>query len=188
MQNYNRAKYRSVRVAPAGVKSKGMEKIVVNLNWDKVQSGHLIKIGCDGSSKGNPGAGGYGWYHSDSLYGFGGSLKATNNAMELEALLSVLKNIPSSVGLELILDSKYVIDSLTKYIFAWRKNGYLTSKGGVIANKEVIMEIDLILKNRVGEVKFSWVKGHAGHSLNEAADKLANIGAVKYGGAKSLIK
>ena len=157
-----------------------------NFNWNEERSGYLIKIGCDGSSKGNPGAGGYGWYHSDSLYGFGGSIKATNNAMELEALLSVLKNIPSSVGLELILDSKYVIDSLTKYIFAWRKNGYLTSKGGVIANKEVIMEIDLILKNRVGEVKFSWVKGHAGHPLNEAADRLANIGAVKYGGAKSL--
>ena len=165
-----------------------MEKIVVNFKWDSVQSGHLIKIGCDGCSKGNPGAGGYGWYHSDRLYGFGGSLKATNNAMELEALLSVLKTIPSSVGLELILDSKYVIDSLTKYIFAWRKNGYLTSKGSTIANKEVIMEIDLLLKKREGEVKFSWVKGHAGHHLNEAADRLANIGAVKYGGAKTIIR
>ena len=165
-----------------------MEKIVINFNWKEFKSGHLIRIGCDGSSKGNPGAGGYGWYHSDNLYGFGGSLKTTNNAMELEALLSVLKNIPSSVGIELILDSKYVIDSLTKYIFAWRKNGYLTSKGGTIANKEVIVEIDQLLKNRVGEVKFSWVKGHTGHPLNEAADKLANIGAVEYGGAKPFIK
>jgi ribonuclease HI len=161
-----------------------MEKIVENFNWSALEDSHLIRIGCDGSSKGNPGAGGYGWYHSDNLYGFGGSLKATNNAMELEALRSVLKTIPPSVELELILDSKYVIDSLTKYIFAWRKNGYLTSKGTVIANKETIMEIDLLLKNRVGKVKFSWVKGHAGHPLNEAADRLANIGAVKYGNAK----
>jgi hypothetical protein len=72
----------SVRVTPVGIKSKGTEKIVDNFNWNEVRSGYQIKIGCDGSSKGNPGDGGYGWYHSDSLYGFGGSLKATNNAME----------------------------------------------------------------------------------------------------------
>lgn len=163
-----------------------MEEIVKNFNWDELKSGQVIKIGCDGASKGNPGAGGFGWYHSANLYGFGGSLKASNNAMELEALRSVLKTIPVSVELELFLDSKYVIDSLTKYIFAWRKNGYLTSKGGEIANKEVIMEIDQLLKSRIAKVKFSWVKGHAGHPLNEAADRLANVGAVKYGKAKAL--
>ena len=165
-----------------------MEEIVENFNWSNLETGQIIKIGCDGASKGNPGAGGFGWYHNANLYGFGGSLKATNNAMELEALRSVLKTIPESIDIELFLDSKYVIDSLTKYIFAWRKNGYLTSKGGAIANKEAIMEIDRLLKNRVGKVKFSWVKGHAGHPLNEAADRLANIGAVKYGKAKTFLK
>ena len=161
-----------------------MEEIVENIIWSELESSQIIMIGCDGASKGNPGAGGFGWYHSEELYGFGGALKATNNAMELEALRSVLKTIPKSVELELFLDSKYVIDSMTKYIFAWRKNGYLTSKGGVIANKELIMEIDGLLKKRKGRVKFSWVKGHAGHHLNEEADRLANVGAVKFGKAK----
>ena len=164
-----------------------MEEIIENYNWNGLESGQFIKIGCDGASKGNPGAGGFGWYHSANLYGFGGSLKATNNAMELEALRSVLKTIPESVDLEVFLDSKYVIDSMTKYIFAWRKNGYLTSKGVAIANKDTIIEIDLLLKSRAGRVKFSWVKGHAGHPLNEAADRLANVGAVKYGKAKTRI-
>ena len=162
-----------------------MEEIVNSYNWEKLEAGEFIAVGCDGASKGNPGAGGFGWYHSANLYGYGGELRATNNAMELEALRSVLKTIPKTINLELFLDSKYVIDSMTKYIFAWRKNGYLTSKGGVIANKEVIMEIDKLLKEREGRVKFSWVKGHAGHHLNEEADKLANLGAVKFGHAKS---
>ena len=63
-----------------------MEKIVENFSQDTLEESHLIRIGCDGSSKGNPGAGGYGWYHNINQYGFGGSLKATNNAIELEAL------------------------------------------------------------------------------------------------------
>ena len=158
-----------------------MEEIHNCLNFENIGAEEFIAIGCDGASKGNPGAGGFGWYHSADLYGYGGAVRATNNAMELEALRSVLQTIPKTINLELYLDSKYVIDSMSKYIFAWRKNGYRTSKGGVIANKEVIMEIDSLLRARKGKVKFSWVKGHTGHHLNEEADRLANKGAAKFG-------
>ena len=154
--------------------------IVNNKNWDKFDYTLELEVASDGSSKGNPGPGGWGWFSSKELFGWGGVSRATNNAMELEALKSLLESIPGNCHLILYLDSKYVIDSLTKYIYGWRKNGYKSTKGSDISNKELIIEISSLLENRRGRVKFEWVRGHNGHVLNEEADRLANKGAAAY--------
>ncbi len=137
-------------------------------------------VACDGSSLGNPGPGGYGWYHSRELFGWGGSGHTTNNAMELAAVLSVLTYMPQNVELTLVCDSKYVIDSCTKYIHAWKRNGFITSNGKPVANKDAILEISNLLISREGSTNWLWVKGHAGHPLNEKADEVAFAAATKF--------
>jgi len=157
-----------------------MSNIINTVDWGTFNPNQPLAIACDGSSLGNPGASGYGWYHSHQLYGWGGSKRSTNNAMELSALGSALRVIPSDYSLNLILDSKYVIDSFTKYIYAWERNGYITSKGGPVANKDLIMEIWGLLKPRLKNTEFTWVKGHDGHPLNTQADKLATSAARRF--------
>lgn len=160
------------------------EVLVNKLDFESLDREIALQVACDGASKGNPGVGGYGWFHSDLFFGWGGEPNATNNAMELKALASLLKSVPDWVNLDLFLDSRYVIESLSKYIHVWRVNGYKTSAGREIANKVLIMEIDELILSRSGAVKFNWVKGHMGHKLNEEADRLANKGAeeiLKFG-------
>lgn len=130
-----------------------------------------IKIYTDGAAKGNPGKGGYGIvllsgkYKKEVSEGF---RNTTNNRMELLSVivaLEMLKYQPSEV--EVYSDSKYVVDAVEKgWVFNWEKKGFAKKKN-----------IDLwqrFLKiYRKHQVKFHWVKGHAGHELNERCDQLA---------------
>lgn len=130
-------------------------------------------VACDGSSLGNPGPGGWAWAASDTVYGAGGADHTTNNAMELTAVAEALRTLPDDQPLVLICDSRYVIDSVTRWIHGWRRNGFRTKAGSPIANRELIEAIDTLLRNRPAPVRFEWVRGHTGHPLNETADRLA---------------
>lgn len=131
----------------------------------------MIELFTDGASSGNPGPGGYGailrsgQHYKELSEGF---RKTTNNRMELLAVikgLEALKNPNQQVTI--YSDSKYVIDSVEKkWLQGWVKKGFAGKK-----NRDLWMRY--IEVSRIHQVRFVWVKGHAGHPENERCDQLA---------------
>jgi len=145
---------------------------------------NVLQIFTDGSCHPNPGPGGWGvrlmWNggHKDVC---GGSANQTNNTMELTAILEALKARKRDVPTIIYSDSQYCINCVTVWWPGWKRRGWLTSSGTPVQNRELIEEItDLITEN----VKFRWVKGHAGHEHNEAVDQLALQGRKRFGHLK----
>ncbi len=133
----------------------------------------MIQIFTDGAASGNPGPGGYGVilragnHYKEISEGF---RLTTNNRMELLAVCIGLEAI-KKLNQEIVIysDSKYVIDSVEKkWVFAWLKKGFAGKK-----NKDLWMRFLQVYK--LHQVKFVWVKGHAGHPENERCDELAVI-------------
>jgi len=141
---------------------------------------------CDGSSLSNPGGpGGTGFVVIDRVgpaLRFGGTRWVddgpqgiTNNRMELRAVLDALHGLPAGVTVEVVSDSRYVVDALSKWIHGWRRKGWRTSTGGPVLNRDLIEAVDA----RAGEldVRYRWVRGHDGHAANEIVDELAQCAA-----------
>ncbi|MEV5337100.1 MULTISPECIES: ribonuclease H family protein [Actinomycetes] len=138
-----------------------------------------ITAAADGSALGNPGPNGWAWYIDDANWAAGGSPHGTNNQGELRAVLELLQATAGTDEKLLIeCDSRYVIDSVTKWMPGWKRRGWRKSDGGPVLNRDLLEGIDEALRGR--DVEFSWVKGHAGHPLNEAADERANAAAKAY--------
>ncbi len=134
-----------------------------------------IEIYTDGACSGNPGLGGWGAIilinKNEPIYINGGSLKTTNNQMELIAAIEALKYLSKSAYLNLFTDSKYVKDGIESWIQNWKKNGWKTSAKKEVKNKDLWIELDKqILRHKI---QWFWVKGHAGNKYNEKADLLA---------------
>lgn len=138
-----------------------------------------IIAAADGSALGNPGPAGWGWYVDPDHWACGGWPHGTNNMGELTAVLDLLQQT-ASVGEPLVVycDSKYVINSVTKWMAGWKRKGWKKADGKPVLNVEIMKALDAAMEGR--DVRFEWVKGHAGHPLNEAADRLANGAAVAY--------
>ncbi|WP_448719379.1 ribonuclease H family protein [Microbacterium natoriense] len=138
-----------------------------------------ITAAADGSALGNPGPNGWAWYIDDANWAAGGSPHGTNNQGELQAVLELLR-ATAGIDEKLLIecDSKYVIDSITKWMPGWKRKGWRKSDGGPVLNRELMEALDEAMRGR--DVEFSWVKGHAGHPLNEAADQRANAAAKAY--------
>ncbi|WP_308220917.1 ribonuclease H [Microbacterium sp. CIAB417] len=138
-----------------------------------------ITAAADGSALGNPGPNGWAWYIDDANWAAGGSPHGTNNQGELQAVLELLRATAGTDEKLLIeCDSKYVIDSITKWMPGWKRRGWRKSDGGPVLNRDLMEALDEAMRGR--DVSFSWVKGHAGHPLNEAADERANAAAKAY--------
>ena len=139
-----------------------------------------ITAAADGSALGNPGPNGWAWYIDDANWAAGGSPHGTNNQGELRAVLELLQATADVAGEKLVIecDSRYVIDSVTKWMPGWKRKGWRKSDGGPVLNRDLLEGIDEALRGR--DVSFTWVKGHAGHPLNEAADQRANAAATAY--------
>ncbi|WP_309103347.1 ribonuclease H [Microbacterium sp.] len=138
-----------------------------------------IIAAADGSALGNPGPNGWAWYIDDDTWAAGGSPHGTNNQGELQAVLELLR-ATAGIDEKLIIecDSRYVIDSVTKWMPGWKRRGWRKADGAPVLNRELLEGIDEAIRGR--DVEFSWVKGHAGHPLNEAADERANAAAKAY--------
>ncbi|KDA04720.1 ribonuclease HI [Microbacterium sp. CH12i] len=138
-----------------------------------------ITAAADGSALGNPGPNGWAWYIDDANWGAGGSPHGTNNQGELQAVLELLRaTAGTDESLLIMCDSKYVIDSITKWMPGWKRRGWRKADGAPVLNRELMESLDEAMRGR--DVKFEWVKGHAGHDLNEAADERANSAAKAY--------
>lgn len=136
----------------------------------------MIVIYTDGSSKGNPGPGGYGTvmkYNEHRKELSQGYRKTTNNRMELMAVIAGLESIKvEKAKVKVYSDSKYVIDSVEKgWLWNWMKKDFKGKK-----NKDLWLRFAAIYKQH--HVSFQWVKGHAGNEENEICDQLA-VGAAE---------
>lgn len=138
-----------------------------------------IVVACDGSSLSNPGPAGWSWYVSDDCWAAGGETVATNNAMELTAVLRFLETVADLPDVPTLIrcDSTYVIDGLTKWWRDWERRGWKNAAGQPVKNPE-LFKANLSLLAQRTNTRFEWVKGHASDPLNEAADECA------YGAAK----
>ncbi len=139
----------------------------------------MIIAAADGSSLSNPGPAGWAWYIDDDRWGAGGWARGTNNMGELMAVLDLLNQTADDPHeLTILCDSQYVINSLTKWLPGWKKKGWRKADGQPVLNVDLLKDLDHALHGR--HVTFEWVKGHAGHALNEAADARARAAATAY--------
>lgn len=139
----------------------------------------MIVAAADGSSLSNPGPAGWAWYISDDIWAAGGWEHGTNNMAELMAVLDLLQSTAhTEEPLRVLCDSQYVIGSLTKWMPGWKRRGWKKGDGKPVLNVELMKQLDQALAGR--QVEFEWVKGHAGHAMNEAADSRAREAALCY--------
>ncbi|MBK7821664.1 MAG: ribonuclease HI [Tessaracoccus sp.] len=139
----------------------------------------MIIAAADGSSLSNPGPAGWAWYVSDDIWAAGGWPHGTNNMGELMAVLDLLRSTAHrDEPLTILCDSQYVINSLTKWLPGWKRKGWKKGDGKPVLNVELMKDLDKELRGR--DVTFEWVKGHAGHRMNEAADERARAAATAY--------
>ena len=147
-----------------------------------------ITVSTDGSALGNPN-GPMGWAWADHgarsgtddrdaerqpSYAAGGATNGTNQIGELCAVLQALRTHPGGEPLIIETDSQYAINCSTTWLRGWKRNGWRNAKRQPVKNVQLIKAIDMEISNRPGNVRFSWVKGHAGNRGNELVDELAH--------------
>ena len=135
----------------------------------------MITIYTDGACSGNPGIGGWGIVilelKKEPIFLNGGDDNTTNNQMELTATIQGLKYFKDREKITLYTDSQYVKNGIESWINNWKKNGWKTASKKPVKNKELWVELDLLIAKH--NVIWKWVKGHAGNLYNEKADLLA---------------
>ena len=140
---------------------------------DKSDLPHVI-IHTDGACSGNPGPGGWG-----AILKFGdvekelkgGEPDTTNNRMELLAAISALEAMKKKVSADIYTDSQYVRGGITGWIHNWKRNGWKTADKKPVKNVDLWQRLDAAMHRH--DVHWRWLKGHAGHEMNERADRLA---------------
>ncbi len=148
-----------------------------------------VTIHTDGACSGNPGPGGWG-----AILAFGerekelkgGEALTTNNRMELMGAIAALEALTRPCLVDLYTDSQYLRGGITGWIHGWKRNGWRTADRKPVKNVDLWQRLDQALKRH--DVRWHWVKGHAGHALNERADELARegIAAVRAGALGAL--
>jgi ribonuclease HI len=139
-----------------------------------------VIIHTDGACKGNPGPGGWGAIlqsggKTKEIYG--GEAMTTNNRMELTAAIMALEALTRPCKVELHTDSRYVMDGISKWIHGWKARNWRTADNKPVKNEDLWKRLDTARTRH--QVDWRWVKGHAGHPLNERADELANLGVAE---------
>jgi ribonuclease HI len=134
---------------------------------------HVI-IHTDGACSGNPGPGGWG-----AILAFGdrekelkgGEANTTNNRMELTAAISALEALKRPCRVDLHTDSQYLRDGVMSYLAKWKQNGWRTSDKKAVKNIDLWQRLEKAMHQH--QIRWHWLRGHAGHALNERADALA---------------
>ena len=139
-----------------------------------------IIAAADGSALGNPGPAGWAWYIDENHWAAGGWEHGTNNMGEIKAVLDLFEATAHRAESKLLIycDSQYVINSLTQWMPGWKKRGWKKADGKPVQNRDLLEALDAASTGR--DYEMVWVKGHAGHELNEAADSRANAAAQAF--------
>ena len=133
-----------------------------------------VQLITDGACLGNPGPGGWA---SILRYGnfkrelYGSSPQTTNNRMELTAAIEGLRALKEPCDVEVVTDSEYVKNGITKWIQGWKRNGWKTSAKKPVVNQDLWIELDELVSEH--KLRWTWTKGHANHDDNNRADELA---------------
>ncbi len=135
-----------------------------------------VEIYTDGACRGNPGPGGWAAIlrsgaHEKEIKG--AVRETTNNRMELIAAIKALEALKRSCRVTLFTDSSYVKNGITEWLPQWKRRGWRTAGKKPVKNMDLWQRLDELSAEH--EVKWRWVKGHAGTPGNERADELANL-------------
>jgi len=140
-----------------------------------------VEIYTDGACSGNPGPGGWGALLRSSGKErtlSGGEPATTNNRMELMAAIQALETLTKPCSVDLFTDSSYLRDGITTWIAGWKRKGWRTADNKPVKNVDLWQRLEAALERH--EVRFHWVRGHAGHPENEQADALAREGMAPF--------
>jgi ribonuclease HI len=133
-----------------------------------------VEVFTDGACSGNPGPGGWGaiLISNEARKDLSGGEKlTTNNRMEMMAAISALEALKRPCEVHLHTDSMYLKDGITKWLAGWIAKGWKTADKKPVKNQDLWMRLDEARARH--SVHWHWVRGHAGHQLNEEADALA---------------
>lgn len=139
-----------------------------------------VTIFTDGACSGNPGPGGWGAvlrYGAHERELFGGESHTTNNRMELMGAIAALETLKRPCGIDLHTDSQYLRNGITQWIHGWKRNGWKTADKKPVKNADLWQRLEAAIARH--DVRWHWVKGHAGDELNERADALARQGVAE---------
>ena len=134
----------------------------------------LVEIYSDGACSGNPGPGGYG---AVSVYGnarkeiSGYERQTTNNRMEMTAVIEALRQLKRPSKIKIMTDSSYLVKGMTQWIPGWIRRNWVNSQKKPVLNRDLWETLIELCKDH--DVEWQWIKGHAGHPMNERADQLA---------------
>jgi len=133
----------------------------------------------DGACSGNPGPGGWAYILRHPASGresaaSGSEPLTTNNRMELTAVIEALASLRRRCSIDLYTDSEYVRNGITSWIHGWKARGWRTADRKPVKNVELWQKLESLAAGH--DVRWHWVRGHAGHPGNERADQLANRG------------
>ena len=141
-----------------------------------------VEIFTDGACSGNPGPGGWGAIlragaREKELWG--GAPETTNNRMELSAVIYALRALKRAARVDLYTDSQYVQKGITQWLDGWKRRGWKTAAGDAVKNRDLWQALEAAAAAHAHELRWRWVKGHAGHAQNERADALARAAAAR---------
>ena len=140
-------------------------------------SAERVRIYTDGACKGNPGPGGWGallQFDGREKELCGGEPATTNNRMELTGVIRALEALKRPCAVDLYTDSQYVQKGISTWIASWKRRGWKTADKKPVKNVDLWLQLDALAAKH--EIRWHWVRGHAGHAENERADQLANRG------------
>jgi ribonuclease HI len=135
-----------------------------------------VVIHTDGACEGNPGPGGWAAvleYGGRKKEISGGAPATTNNRMELQAAIEAMRALKEPCQVVCFTDSQYLRHGITAWIMAWKARGWRTASRKPVVNEDLWRELDALVAPH--QVEWRWLKGHAGHPLNERCDQLARL-------------
>ena len=139
-----------------------------------------VIIHTDGGSEGNPGPGGWAavlQYGPRTKEISGGEPATTNNRMELQAAIAALSRLKEPCEIELFTDSEYLREGITSWITGWKARGWQTMDKKPVKNDDLWRKLDELAARH--QITWRWLKGHAGHPLNERCDQLVGMEIAK---------
>lgn len=145
-----------------------------------------VDIYTDGACSGNPGPGGWGAVlcaGGKEKEIFGGELSTTNNRMELTAVIEALRALKAPAAIRVYTDSQYVQKGISEWIEGWKRRGWKTASKAPVKNEDLWRVLDDLAHGQHC-IEWLWVKGHAGHPMNERADALARRGITHPQGSR----